>query len=80
MKHIHARFLFVQDLVFWKLLKLTAVKTDMNPSDIGTKAGKIAMLQAARNAGNGMRALGMKSLQLNAWQHLLWKSLFRQKI
>ena len=35
MKHIHTRFLFIQDLVFWKLLTMSSVKTDVNPSDIG---------------------------------------------
>ena len=38
MKHIYTRFLFIQDLVFRKLLTISAVKTDVNPSDIGTKA------------------------------------------
>ena len=38
MKHIHTRFLFIQDLVFQKLLTMSSVKTDVNPSDIGTKA------------------------------------------
>ena len=38
MKHIHTRFLFIQDLVFRKLLTMSSVKTDVNPSDIGTKA------------------------------------------
>ena len=38
MKHIHTRFLFVQDLIFRKLLTISAIKTDVNPSDIGTKA------------------------------------------
>ena len=38
MKHIHTRFLFTQDLVFQKLLTMSAIKTDVNPSDIGTKA------------------------------------------
>ena len=38
MKHIHTRFLFIQDLVFWKLITMKSVKTDVNPSDIGTKA------------------------------------------
>ena len=38
MKHIHTRFLFIQDLVFRKLLMISAIKTDVNPSDIGTKA------------------------------------------
>ena len=33
MKHIHTRFSFVQDLV-----TMSSVKTDVNPSDIGTKA------------------------------------------
>ena len=37
MKHIHMR-LFIQDLVFRKLLTMSSVKTDVNPSDIGTKA------------------------------------------
>ena len=38
MKRIHTRFLFIQDLVFRKLLTMSSVKTDVNPSDIGTKA------------------------------------------
>ena len=38
MKDIHTRILFIQDLVFRKLLTMSSVKTDMNPSDIGTKA------------------------------------------
>ena len=38
MKHNHTRFLFIQDLVFGELLKMSSVKTDVNPSDIGTKA------------------------------------------
>ena len=38
MKHVRTRFLFVQDLVFRKLLTMSSVKTDVNPSDIGTKA------------------------------------------
>ena len=38
MKHIHTRFFFIQDLVFRKLLTMSSVKTDVSPSDIGTKA------------------------------------------
>ena len=38
MKHIHTRFLFIQGLVFRKLLTMSSNKTDVNPSDIGTKA------------------------------------------
>ena len=38
MKHIHTRFLFIQDLEFRKLPTMSSVKTDVNPSDIGTKA------------------------------------------
>ena len=38
MKHIHTRFLFIQDLVFRKLLTMSSVKTDVSPRDIGTKA------------------------------------------
>ena len=38
MKHIHTRFLFIQDLVFRKLLTMSSVKTDVNPSDVGTQA------------------------------------------
>ena len=38
MKHTHTRFLFIQDLVFRKLLTMSSVRTDVNPSDIGTKA------------------------------------------
>ena len=38
MKHINTGFLFIQDLVFRKLLAMSSVKTDVNTSDIGTKA------------------------------------------
>ena len=38
MKHIHTRLLFIQYFVFRKLLTMSSVKTDVNPSDIGTKA------------------------------------------
>ena len=38
MKQMHTRFLLIQDLVFRKLLTMSSVKTDVNPSDIGTKA------------------------------------------
>ena len=38
MKHIHTRILLIQDLVLRKLLTMSSVKTDVNPSDIGTKA------------------------------------------
>ena len=38
MKHIHTRFLFIQDLVFRKLVTMSSVKTDVNPSDIGMEA------------------------------------------
>ena len=38
MKHIHTRFLFIHDLVFRKLIMMSAVKNDVNPSDVGTKA------------------------------------------
>ena len=38
MKHIHTRFLFIQDLIFRKLPTMSSVKSDVNPSDIGTKA------------------------------------------
>ena len=38
MKHMHTPFPFIQDLGFRKLLTTSAIKTDVNPSDIGTKA------------------------------------------
>ena len=38
MKHIQTRFLVIRDLVFRKLLTMSSVKTDVNPSDIGTRA------------------------------------------
>ena len=38
MKHIQTRFLFIQGLVFRKFLSMSSVNTDVNPSDIGTKA------------------------------------------
>ena len=34
----HTRFLSILDLVFWTLLTMSAVKTDVYLSDIGTKA------------------------------------------
>ena len=34
--HIHTRFLFIQELVFRKLLTMSSVKTIVNPSDFGT--------------------------------------------
>ena len=37
LKHIHTRFLSSQDMVF-RILLTSAMKTDVNPSDIGTKA------------------------------------------
>ena len=44
-KLIHTRFLFIQDLVFRKLLTMSSVKTDVNPSDIGTKALTIPQIE-----------------------------------
>ena len=38
MNHIRTRFLFIQDMVFRKLLTISAVKTSVNPSDVGTQA------------------------------------------
>ena len=38
MRHFHTIFLFIQDLVFQKLLTMSSVKTNVNPSEIGTKA------------------------------------------
>ena len=38
MKHIQTRFLFILELVFRKFLTMSSVKTDVNPSEIGTKA------------------------------------------
>ena len=32
-KHIHTRFLFIHDLVFRKLLTMSSVKTNVNPSE-----------------------------------------------
>ena len=37
MKHSQSRFLFTQDLGFRKLLTTSAIKTDVKPSDIGTR-------------------------------------------
>ena len=38
MKHTQVRFLFFQDLVSRKLQTMSAVKTNVSPSDVGTKA------------------------------------------
>ena len=56
MKHIHTRFLFIQDLVFQKLL-MSAVKTEVNPSDIGTKAlghERVYRLRSMLGMGTGV--------------------------
>ena len=39
MKHIHTRFLFIQNLVFRKLLTMSSVKTDVNPRHRDESAG-----------------------------------------
>ena len=38
MSQIQTRYLFIQELVFRKFLTMSSVKTDVNPSEIGTKA------------------------------------------
>ena len=61
--------------LFLKLQNLTAVKTDDNPSDIGTKAlGRQRFLRVARHAGNGRHARGNEPSST-----LQEASLFRQK-
>ena len=47
---VHTRFLFIQDFVFPKLLTMSAVKADVNPSDIGPKT-------VGREGFNRMRAM-----------------------
>ena len=37
MTHIHSRFKFIQGVVFRKLLTTSAIKRDVDPSDVGTK-------------------------------------------
>ena len=57
MKHIHTRFLFIQDLVLRKLSTMSSVKTYVNPSDIGTKAlGRERFHRLRTNAWYGNRA------------------------
>ena len=57
MKQIHTRFLFIQDLVFRKLLTMSSVQTDENPSDIGTKAlGRERFHRLEIDAWHGNRA------------------------
>ena len=70
MKQIHTRFVFIQDLVFRKLETMSAVKTDVNPSDIGTKAlGRERILQIAIDAWYGHRA----HLDEFTWVLARWK-------
>ena len=55
MKHIHTRFVFIQDLAFRKLLAMSAVRVDVNPSDVGTKAlgrERFGMMRAMLGLGN----------------------------
>ena len=59
MKHTHTRSLCIQDLVFWKLLTRSAIKKDVNRSDIKTKAlGRqgFSRLRASMGLGNGFTA------------------------
>ena len=64
MKHSHTRFLFIQDLVFRKLLTMSAVKTDVNPSDIGTKALGRERFHRSRS---------MLELSEFTWQMVQWR-------
>ena len=72
MKHIHTRFLFIQDLVFRKLLTMSSVKTDVNPSDIGTKT-------LGRERNHRLRSmLGMGtelSETSSTWQMVQWRRM-----
>ena len=55
--HIHTRFLFVQELVFRKLLTMSAIKAQVNPSHIGTKAlgrERLSRLRAVLGFGNDL--------------------------
>ena len=64
MKHIHTRLLFIQDLVFWKLLTMSAIKTDVNPSDIGTKAlGRERFYRMRSMLGMGTELVETSSLR-----------------
>ena len=63
MKHIQTRFLFIKDLVFRKLLTMSSVKTDVNPSDIGTKA-------LGRERFHRLRSMLGDEL---TWQEVQWR-------
>ena len=56
MKRIHTlRFLFIQDFVFRKLQTMSAVKSDVNPSDVGANAlgcERICRMRAMLGLGN----------------------------
>ena len=69
MKHIHTRFLFIQDLVFRKLLTMSSVKTDVNPSDIRTKPLGRTVPQIEINAWHGNRAERYEF----TWQVVHWR-------
>ena len=77
MKHIHTRFLFIQDLVFRKLLTMSSVMTDVNPSDIGTEALRCERFHRLRS----MLSMGTELSETSSpgkWysgDEWLWKSL-----
>ena len=61
-KHIHTRFLFIQDLVFRTLLTMSSVKIDVNPSDIGTNAlGRERFCRLRSMLGMGTELTGSSS-------------------
>ena len=78
MKHNHRRFIFIQDLVFRKILTMSSAKSDVNPSGIGTKAlGRERFHRLRSMLGMGTE---LSASSLGKWysgDERLWKSLER---
>ena len=74
MEHIHTRSFFILDLVFRKLLTMSAVKTDVNPSDIGTKTlgrQRFCTMRATLGLGCAMSLLTLVHLETGTMYHWL---------
>ena len=73
MTHIHTGFLCTQDLVFPKLLTTSAVKRDVDPSDVETKGlrrERFCRMKAVLGLGNELR----ETHSLGSWDDESYKS------
>ena len=67
MKHIHTRFSFIQDLVFRKVLTMSSVKTDVNPSAIGTEALRRERFHRLRSMPGAVTELSETTSSPGSW-------------